>query len=420
MMRESGAWDNRDVRLCGPVRICGRSDLSGGCSSHSRSFERAQAEAIEYLQISRRGEGVPPGEGTSETCGVYIVTPQPRSHEEKEMPRITLINNPMHDLEILRQLTPAGLDVTVVERHGDNFSKVLRDTAYLVGYADKEMDDAFYENAQSLKLIQLISAGYDRVNIEAAHRAGVAVCNNGGANSGPVAEHAIMFVLALARQLLRQHEEVVTARWKRSAISKEVFTLEGRTIGIVGLGTIGRKTARLARGFGMNVQYYDIQRLSEDAEAQLGARFRLLDEILGTSDFVSAHVPLTSRTLRMFGKDQFSRMKPSAFFVNTARGEIVDECALVEALTNGTIAGAGLDVFEQEPSPSDNPLFKQKNVVLSPHLAGPIWDTQYQKFRNAFDNIQRVDRGEHPLWLIPELATCKLRISTSLVLPSRE
>src|SRR5689334_3894931 len=122
------------------------------------------------------------------------------------MLRITLINNPMHDLEVLRQLTPPGQNVTVVERRGEDFAAVLRDTEYLVGYADKEMDDAFYENARSLKMIQLISAGYDKVNIEAAERAGVAVCNNGGANSGPVAEHALMLMLALARQLLRQHE----------------------------------------------------------------------------------------------------------------------------------------------------------------------------------------------------------------------
>jgi phosphoglycerate dehydrogenase-like enzyme len=327
------------------------------------------------------------------------------------VPRITLINNPMHDLEVLRQLAPAGLEVTVVERNGDDFAQVLRDTEYLVGYADKEMDDAFYENAKSLKIIQLISAGYDKANIEAAERAGVAICNNGGANSGPVAEHTLMFMLALARQLMRQHDDVKSGRWKRGSIAKEVFPLEGRTLGIVGLGTIGKKTARFARAFGMNVNYYDIVRLSEEAEVQMGIRFRLLDEILSTSDFVSAHVPFTPRTVRMFGKDQFARMKKSAFFVNTARGEIVDESALVEALRNGTIAGAALDVFEQEPPSTESPLFKMKNVVVSPHLAGPIWDTQHQKFRNAFDNIQRVDRGEVPLWLIPELRHCKLRIA---------
>jgi len=220
-------------------------------------------------------------------------------------------------------------------------------------------------------------------------------------------------MLALARQLLRQHEEVATGRWRRSAISRDAFTLDGRTLGIVGLGTIGKKTARFARALGMNVQYYDIVRLTEEEEAHTGLRFRLLDEILSTSDFVSAHVPFTSLTHLMFGKEQFARMKRSAFFVNTARGEVVDERALVEALTDGTIAGAALDVFEQEPPAADNPLFKLKNVVLSPHIAGPIWDTQYQKFRNSFDNIQRVARGERPLWLIPELAHCKLRIERS-------
>src|SRR5262249_15728803 len=141
---------------------------------------------------------------------------------------------------------------------------------------DKRMDEAFYANARDLRLFQLISAGYDKADIEAARRAGVAICNNGGANSGPVAEHSFLLMLALARQLMRQHEEVVTGRWGRDAMSREVFTLEGRRLGIVGLGTIGKKAARLARAFGMKVQYYDIVRLSEDAEGELGVRFRLL------------------------------------------------------------------------------------------------------------------------------------------------
>ena len=319
----------------------------------------------------------------------------------------------MHDLDVMRQLAPAGQEVRTVERNAGDFAEVMRDTDYLVGYADKEMDDAFYKNASSLKMMQLISAGYDKANIEAAERAGVAICNNGGANSGPVAEHAFLLMLALARQLFRQHEDVVTARWRRNQISTDVFTLEGLTLGIVGLGTIGKKAARLGRAFGMNIQYYDIVRLSEDAESQLGVRFRLLDEVLGTSDFVSLHIPFTPRTYHMFGEKQFARMKETAYFINTARGEVVDEPALCRALASGAIAGAGLDVFEQEPPSADNPLFKLKNVVLTAHMAGPIWDTQFQKFRNAFDNIQRVERGERPLWLIPELQNAKLRIDRS-------
>lgn len=326
------------------------------------------------------------------------------------MPRITLILHPMHDLDIMRELTPAGEEVRVVERDAPDFSDVMRDTEYLVGYCDKQMDDAFYANARKLKMMQLISAGYDKANIEAAQRAGVAICNNGGANSGPVAEHSFLLMLALARQLFRQHEDVATARWQRSGLSKDVFTLEGLTLGIVGLGTIGKKAARLARAFGMKVQYYDIVRLSEDAEGQLGVRFRLLDELLSTSDFVSLHIPFTSATHHMFGKAQFARMKKKSYFINTARGEVVDEKALYEVLANGAIAGAGLDVFEQEPPSAENPIFKLKNVVLTAHMAGPIWDTQYPKFRNAFDNIQRVERGERPLWIIPELQSTKLRI----------
>lgn len=332
-----------------------------------------------------------------------------------ESPRVTLIRHPMHDLDILREMKPSGLEVRFVERDGRDFDEVMKDTEYLVGYADKKMDDAFYANARKLRMFQLISAGYDKANIEAAQRAGVAICNNGGANSGPVAEHAFLLMLALARQLLRQHDDVASGRWQgnRNRMSAEVFTLEGRMLGIVGLGTIGKKAARLGRAFGMNVQYYDIARLSEDAESQIGARFRLLDEILATSDFVSLHVPFTPRTHHMFGRDQFARMKKTAFFINTARGEVVDEPTLYEALAAGTIAGAGLDVFEQEPPAPDNPLLKLKNVVLSAHLAGPIWDTQYPKFRNAFDNIQRVHRGERPLWLIPELHNFRLRIDES-------
>lgn len=316
----------------------------------------------------------------------------------------------MHDLEVLRKLTPPRQEVRVIARDDASFSAAVRETDYLIGYADKKMDDAFYENAPSLKMLQLISAGYDKANIEAAQRAGVAICNNGGANSEPVAEHALMLMLALARRLFRQRDEVVSARWERNALSREVFMLEGRTLGIIGLGIIGKKVARLGRAFGMSVRYYDLVRLSDETEAQLHVRFALLNEILETSDFVSLHIPFTPATRHMFGADELAQMKRSAYLINTARGEIIDEAALCRALSEGAIAGAGLDVFEQEPPSAENPLFKLENVVVTPHLAGPIWDTQFPKFRNAFDNIQRVERGERPLWIIPELAHCRLRI----------
>jgi phosphoglycerate dehydrogenase-like enzyme len=153
----------------------------------------------------------------------------------------------------------------------------------------------------------------------------------------------------------------------------------------------------------MPVQYYDIARLTEDQEDNLGVRFRLFDEILRTSDIVSLHVPLLPTTRHMIGARELGLMKRTAYLINTCRGPVVNEAELIAALNANTIAGAGLDVFDQEPPPADNPLFKMDNVVLTPHLAGPTYENRAKRFRNAFDNVQRVARGQSPFWVIPEL-----------------
>ena len=320
------------------------------------------------------------------------------------MAKIIIADNPLNEISVARELLPANLD-TVIARHGSaEFNAALADAVCLVGFGDGTMDDAFYRSAPKLKLIQLLSAGYDRCDIEAARRAGVPICNNGGANSTAVSEHAILLMLAVCRRLVWQHGNVAAGRWRGNNVDDvKLYELKNRTLGIVGLGTIGKKTARLAKAFGMAVQYYDIVRLTEDQADELGVRFALFEEVLRTSDVVSLHVPLSRATRDMVGAAQFRMMKPSAYLVNTCRGPVVDEPALIEALSAGTIAGAGLDVFDSEPPPPNNPLFALPNVVLSAHLAGPTWDNQYTRFRNAFDNCQRVVRGDKPLWVIPEL-----------------
>jgi glyoxylate reductase/D-3-phosphoglycerate dehydrogenase len=153
----------------------------------------------------------------------------------------------------------------------------------------------------------------------------------------------------------------------------------------------------------MAVNYYDIVRLREDEEDALGVRFRLLRELLRTSDIVSLHTPLNASTRHMIGAEELALMKPSAILVNTARGPVVDETALYEALAANRIAGAGLDVFDQEPPPADNPLFGLDNIILTAHLAGPTFESNIARVRNAFDNVQRVARGDAPLWVVPEL-----------------
>ncbi len=318
--------------------------------------------------------------------------------------KIVLAENPLNEVDIARELVPPSLEMVVARPGSAEFKAALADADCVVGFGDRSMDDAFYKAAPKLKLVQLLSAGYDRCDVEAARRAGVPICNNGGANSTAVAEHAIMLMLAVAKRLVWQHANVSAGRWRGNAAEDvRLYELRGRTLGIVGLGTIGTKVARLARVFGMDVQYYDIRRLTEDQADALGVRFALLDEVLRSSDIVSLHVPLTRETRHMIGAAQLRQMKPSAYLINTCRGPVVDEPALIEALAAGTIAGAGLDVFDQEPPPSDNPLFGLPNVTLTAHFAGPTWDNQYTRFRNAFDNCQRVIRGERPLWIIPDL-----------------
>ena len=320
------------------------------------------------------------------------------------MTRIIVADNPLNEMSIAKELLPPSLDAVMAKHGSPEFTAALAEATALVGFGDGTMDDAFYKRAPKLKLVQLLSAGYDRIDIEAARRAGVTVCNNGGANSTAVSEHAILLMLAVSRSLTWQHANVSGGRWRgNDASSVKLYEMYGKTLGIVGLGTIGRKTAKLARAFGMRIVYYDVNRLSEEHAEQIGVRFALLEELLKSSDIVSLHVPLLASTKHMINAERLKMMKPSAYLINTCRGPVVDEPALIEALSNGTIAGAGLDVFDQEPPPSDNPLFGLPNVTLTAHFAGPTWDTQYSRFRNAFDNCQRVARGEKPLWVIPEL-----------------
>jgi phosphoglycerate dehydrogenase-like enzyme len=317
-------------------------------------------------------------------------------------PRIVVVTQAMVDEELVREMAPDGFDLVVAKPGGADWASAIRNAEYLVGFVDMLVKDELYRSAPKLKLVQCLSAGYDRADIAAARRAQVPLCNNGGANAVAVSEHAILLMLAVSRQLIRQHANVVAGRWRGNATPR-LHELRGRTLGIVGLGTIGKKTARLAQAFGMTVHYYDIARLPEDAEDALNVRFRLYRELLRTSDIVSLHVPLNASTRGMLGEAELALMPRHAILINTSRGPVVDEKALYRALSEGRIAGAGLDVFDQEPPPADNPLFTLDNVILTAHMAGPTQESNIARLRNAFDNVQRVARGEAALWVVPEM-----------------
>jgi len=309
-------------------------------------------------------------------------------------------------MEIAQELLPPGMQLLVVDPVKPEFYDTTAEAEYYLGSPRFGIGNDFFRAAPKLKLVQLTSAGYDRVDLEAARKAGVPVANNGGANSVAVAEHAMMLMLAVLKKLVYHHLNVASGKWRTGDFATtRTYEVEGKRLGIVGLGNIGKKVARRAQGFDMDVRYYDVLRLSEDQEDALGVRFALFTELLRTSDVVTLHVPLNDVTRKMMSTREFALMKPSAILINTCRGPVVDEDALHQALTSRTIAGAGLDVMVEEPPKPNHPLFSLPNVTLTPHSAGPTWDNWTKAYRNGFDNIQRMEAGRAPFWVVPELST---------------
>jgi len=307
-------------------------------------------------------------------------------------------------IEMAKAMTPAGYELVMADPGTPEFIQAAGDAEYYLGLA-RRMGGEFFRSAPNLKLVQLLSAGYDHVDIEAARKAKVPVCNNGGANALAVAEHTIMLILAVLKRVVQFHNSVAAGKWRvGNPADVRVYEMGNKTLGIVGLGNIGKKVARRARAFETKVQYYDIRRLSEADEDALGVRFVLFDELLRTSDIVSLHVPLDDSTRNLIDARALGLMKREAIIVNTCRGPVIDESALYDALKSNRIAGAGLDVMVEEPPKENHPIFSLPNVTLTPHSAGPTWENWTARFRNGFDNIQRVAAGRDPLWVIPELA----------------
>jgi phosphoglycerate dehydrogenase-like enzyme len=323
--------------------------------------------------------------------------------------KVLLVNTAEETVKEARELTPPDFELIVAAPGSAGYAEALADTEYLLGNVST-MDDGFYRSAPKLRLVQLFSAGYNHIDLDAARRAGVLVSNNGGANSRAVAEQTIMLMLAVYRRLPWQHAMTAGGRWRGNQPVPTFYEMQGKTLGIIGLGTIGKRVARIANGgFDMNVQYSDIVRMAEHEEDALHVRYRLLPELLATSDIVTLHVPLTRLTRNMISTRELGWMQPHAVLINCSRGPVIDFPALHDALSNGRIAGAGLDVFPSEPPSPSEPVLSLENVVVTPHLAGASRETRVKQTRNAFDTVLRVSRGERPLWVVPELRDMALR-----------
>jgi phosphoglycerate dehydrogenase-like enzyme len=323
------------------------------------------------------------------------------------MPEPTIVFAPLLDPDvraIADELLPPGFSFRNVAA-GDVPGAIL-EADFLCGFIGPIDTAALVQAAANrLKLVQLMSAGYDRFNLEGARAARLPVAVNGGANAIAVAEHAIMLMLAALKHVHALDHAVRSGGWRSPSIaSRRVYELYQSTVGIVGMGRIGQEVAKRLAGWEAIIVYYDPIRLSAERERELGVRYVGLDALLRTADVVTVHVPLNVHTRHLIDAESLSLMKPTAVLVNTARGGLVDEDALAAALREDRILGAGLDVLSQEPPPADHPLLELSNVILTPHTAGPTWQSFPRRFANCFANIERVQRGEKPLWVVEELA----------------
>ncbi len=250
----------------------------------------------------------------------------------------------------------------------------------------------------SLRLIHKWGIGVDKIDLAAARAKGVPVAITAGANAVPVAEFTLLLMLAVLRRLVHREAQLRAGEWwrARAETRAQAQLLAGKVVGLIGMGAIGRQVTKRLRAFDAEVRYFDVRRLTAEDERAKGVRFVEIDPLLAEADIVSLHVPLIESTTHLLSRKRIATLKPGAIVINTARGPVVDEEALAEALEEGRLAGAGIDVFGAEPIPSGHPLARitSPGLVLTPHLAGSTYDNVACVARHVFRNIGRVLRGE--------------------------
>jgi phosphoglycerate dehydrogenase-like enzyme len=255
--------------------------------------------------------------------------------------------------------------------------------------------------ARNLKLIQQPSVGYQHIDVDACTAKGIKVANTAGANTISVAEHTIACGLCLLKNMFHAHTSTKAGKWEQMNIKPA--ELKGKVWGIVGLGRIGQAVAERLKPFGLSrIIYYDSYRPGLSVEQELGVEYTEMTNILSQSDIISLHAPLTDVTRNMINEDALNSMKPGAYLINVARAELVDEKALAEAIRRVKIAGAGIDVFSEEPVTMNNPLLavESEKLLLSPHVAGVTDEAAGRIINMATANIARVLKGEKPESLV--------------------
>ena len=304
---------------------------------------------------------------------------------------------PQPALDIIRPIA----DFTLWDREDIPPSRqvLLREVTQVDGLLSlltDRIDGEVMDAAPRLRVVSNFAVGFDNIDIPAATQRRIVVTNTPEVLTETVADFAFCLMLAASRRLVEGDRYARDGKWK----TWEPLLLAGQdmyraTLGLIGLGRIGSAVARRAKGFEMRVMYYDPFR-REDLEQSLQIEYRPFTDVLRQADFISVHVPLSEQTRHLIGRDQFSMMKPTAVFVNTSRGPVVDQQALAEALAARRIFAAGIDVFEREPVPTDDPLLAQGNAIVAPHIASASIPTRIRMATLAAENLVAVLQGKRP------------------------
>jgi len=312
---------------------------------------------------------------------------------------------PERGMKIIRE----NFDVEVWPEYGpppkEEIIEKAKDVDALVTLLSDKIDVEVFDSAPKLKIVAQMAVGFDNIDVNEATKRGIYVTNTPGVLTETTADFAWALLMAVARRVVEADKYVRSGRWKVNWHPSMLLgrDVHGATLGIIGAGRIGAAVARRAKGFNMKILYNSRTRKA-DLEKELGAKYVDLENLLRESDFVSIHVPLTKETYHMINEERLKLMKRTAYLINTSRGPVVDEKALYKALKEGWIAGAALDVFEQEPTPADNPLLKLENVVVAPHISSASYETRSRMAEMAAENLVAFFEGRKPPNLVnPEV-----------------
>ncbi|MEM3607725.1 MAG: glyoxylate reductase [Candidatus Bathyarchaeia archaeon] len=313
---------------------------------------------------------------------------------------------PEAGLEILERSCELEVRDSRLPPSKEELTSLIGDVDGLICLLTDRIDGDVIAAGEELRVISSYSAGVDHIDVDAATKAGIYVTNTPDVLTDATADHAWALLMAAARRIVEADKYVRSGRWREGW---DPLLLLGapiwdKTIGFIGFGRIGVAAARRAKGFQMRILYYSRRRIPIDLERELSAEYRPLEDLLREADFVSLHVPLTPETRHLINRERLRLMKPTAILINTSRGGVVDQEDLVEALREGWIAAAGLDVFEDEPVKPGDPLLSLENVVLTPHIGSATREARTRMAVMAAENLLSVLRGVEPRHLVnPEV-----------------